>query len=99
LPEAERNTLWRYLKRAPGTSEEVSPALAGLAWSSAAALAVAPLQDVLNLGNAARMNQPGRADGNWRWRCTEEMLASPAFASLRDVTQASARDRSTAAAL
>jgi 4-alpha-glucanotransferase len=52
---------------------------------------MAPLQDVLNLGKEARMNQPGKAEGNWRWRCTEEMLTSPAFDSLRNLTRASAR--------
>jgi 4-alpha-glucanotransferase len=65
--------------------------LLGLAWSSAAALAIAPLQDVLNLGKEARMNQPGSAQGNWRWRVTDEMLSASAFQSLRDLTLASAR--------
>ena len=32
-----------------------------LAWSSIAALTVAPLQDLLNLGAESRMNIPGRA--------------------------------------
>jgi 4-alpha-glucanotransferase len=91
LADRERDHLWRYLKRAPGRSEEVAPALLALAWSSRAALAVAPLQDVLNLGNEARMNQPGRADGNWRWRCTDEMLSAPSFDALRAVTVVSAR--------
>jgi 4-alpha-glucanotransferase len=91
LPAAERNNLWGYLKRAPGSSEEVAPALLGLAWSSAAALAIAPVQDVLNLGKEARMNQPGSAEGNWRWRCTDEMLSAPGFDSLRNLTRASAR--------
>ena len=45
------------------------PALMGLAWSSRAALAIAPLQDLLNLGREGRMNVPGRAGGNWGWRC------------------------------
>ena len=27
-----------------------------------------PMQDLLGLGGAARMNQPGRMQGNWRWR-------------------------------
>jgi 4-alpha-glucanotransferase len=39
------------------------PALFRLAWSSAAALAIVPLQDALNLGKDARMDQPGRAEG------------------------------------
>jgi 4-alpha-glucanotransferase len=92
LPGGERSNLWRYLKRAPGSSEEVVPALLGVAWSSAAALAIAPLQDVLNLGQEARMNRPGSAEGNWRWRCTEDMLSAPAFESLRNLTRASARE-------
>ena len=91
LPDAERRNLWSYLKRATGTGEEATSALLGLAWSSAAALAIAPLQDVLNLGKEARMNQPGRAEGNWRWRCTDEMLSAPAFQSLRDLTRAASR--------
>ena len=37
-----------------------------LAWSSVATLALAPFQDVLNLGAEARMNVPGSPDGNWR---------------------------------
>jgi 4-alpha-glucanotransferase len=58
-----------------------------LAWSSVAALAVAPLQDLLNLGKEARMNVPGRPQGNWRWRCTAEMLSDQAFEWLRDLTK------------
>jgi 4-alpha-glucanotransferase len=91
LPDAERRNLWSYLGRGAGTSEGAAPALLGLAWSSAAALAIAPLQDVLNLGKEARMNQPGSAQGNWRWRVTDEMLSASAFQSLRDLTLASAR--------
>src|SRR5256712_1573502 len=95
LPDAERHNLWRYLKREGGSSADVSPALLGLAWSSVAALAIAPLQDVLNLGKSARMNQPGSAEGKWRWRSTDEMLSAPGFESLRDLTRASARSRSS----
>lgn len=39
-----------------------------LAWSSVARLAIAPLQDMLGVGSEARMNVPGKADGNWKWR-------------------------------
>jgi 4-alpha-glucanotransferase len=63
----------------------------GLAWSSMAALSMAPLQDLLNLGKEARMNVPGRPEGNWRWRCTEDMLSDSAFEQLRDLTKNSNR--------
>jgi len=42
-----------------------------LALASVSRYALAPLQDILRLGTAARMNLPGRADGNWRWRFGE----------------------------
>jgi len=49
------------------------------------------LQDLLNLGGEARMNVPGRADGNWRWRTTEETLAPDAFQRLRELTESTER--------
>ena len=91
LPEHERQTVWRYLKRASGESREAAAALMGLAWSSLGALAMAPLQDLLNLGEEARMNVPGRAAGNWRWRATEDMLYAPALDWLRNLTKSSNR--------
>jgi 4-alpha-glucanotransferase len=57
-----------------------------LAWSSSAALAIAPLQDLLNWGGSARMNTPGQASGNWRWRITGDVLSPAAFGRLRDLT-------------
>jgi len=87
LPDYQRQNFWSYLKRAPGTSADAAPELLRLAWSSPAALAITPLQDLLNLGSEARMNVPGHADGNWRWRVQEEMLSSEAFQRLQDLTE------------
>src|SRR5580704_14343263 len=83
--------MWGYLNRSPGVGADAAPALMQLAWSSVAALAIAPLQDLLNLGSEARMNVPGRADGNWRWRAPAEMLSDPAFEWLRELTKGSDR--------
>ncbi len=91
LPAAQRQFLWRYLKRPEGGSADAAPALVELAWSSAAALAIVPLQDLLNLGAEARMNVPGQADGNWRWRCPEDILSAPEIERLRGLTKASKR--------
>jgi 4-alpha-glucanotransferase len=91
LPPYQRQNLWRYLNSPEGESSQVAWELMRLAWSSAAALAMAPLQDLLNLGAEARMNVPGGAEGNWTWRCTEEMLSSPAFQFLRELTRSSKR--------
>jgi len=93
LQGQSRQRVWKYLNRREGDSREVTTALMQTVWSSAAALAMAPLQDVLNLGGEARMNLPGRVGGNWHWRCNEEMLSAPAFEQLRDLTQATNRWR------
>jgi 4-alpha-glucanotransferase len=91
LPDYQRQNFWNYLQRAPDRSDEAAAELMRLAWSSPAALAMAPLQDLLNLGSEARMNVPGRADGNWRWRVREDMLSSDAFQWLQQLTVSSNR--------
>jgi 4-alpha-glucanotransferase len=91
LPEYRRQNFWNSLKRAPGTSDDAATSLVNLAWSSSAALAIAPLQDLLNLGAESRMNIPGRTGGNWRWRCPDRMEFSTAFRWLRDMTELSKR--------
>jgi 4-alpha-glucanotransferase len=91
LPPYQRQNLWRYLNSPEGESGQVAWHLIRLAWSSSAALAIAPLQDLLNLGREARMNVPGCAEGNWSWRCTEELLSAADFHSLRELTRSSNR--------
>jgi 4-alpha-glucanotransferase len=91
LPDYQRQNLWRYLKRPPSDGASVAPALVEVAWSSLAGLAIAPLQDLLNLGKEARMNVPGQAGGNWRWRCTETMISASALEPLSNLTKSSNR--------
>src|SRR5438552_499101 len=79
LTDDQRERIWKYLKGERARSSEAAHALIELAWSSMAGLAMAPLPDLLNLGKEARMNTPGRAEGNWRWRSTEDMLSDSAF--------------------
>ncbi len=40
------------------------------AYASVANVVIVPMQDVLNLGNEARMNFPSTLGGNWSWRFT-----------------------------
>ena len=93
LPQDQRDGVLRYLKQRNDDTGEAGPSLMELAWSSVAGLAIAPLQDLLNLGKEARMNVPGVPDGNWRWRYTEDMLSDRQFERLRDFTKASNRLR------
>jgi 4-alpha-glucanotransferase len=62
-----------------------------LAFSSPARLAMLQLQDVLGLGDEARMNIPGRARGNWGWKLDRAMLTPARARTLRDVTAESGR--------
>ncbi|MEA3423661.1 MAG: 4-alpha-glucanotransferase [Bacillota bacterium] len=44
-------------------------------WSSVSNLAVAPIQDFLNLGSEARFNIPSTLGGNWVWRMKKDNLS------------------------
>jgi 4-alpha-glucanotransferase len=68
------------------------------ALSSVANIAVIPLQDLLGLDSDARMNVPGRTQGNWSWRCAEDALTGDLTAQLRLLTSTYGRSpRFTAA--
>ena len=84
LPARER-------ERLPLDPREPSWSLIELAWSSRAAVAIAPVQDVLGLGSEARMNLPGTAEGYWRWRRRRGQLTERHAARLRAVTASSGR--------
>ena len=55
----------RYLAR---DGRDISWDLIRAAWGSVAVFAITPMQDLLGLDNAARMNYPSTLGGNWIWR-------------------------------
>ncbi|MEZ4859978.1 MAG: 4-alpha-glucanotransferase [Caldilineaceae bacterium] len=69
--EHERDHFRRYLRT---DGHDPAWSMLDAAWRSVAAMAIAPLQDLLSLDTAARMNFPGHASGNWSWRFTAEQL-------------------------
>ena len=60
---------------------------------SVADTAIIPFQDILKLGNEARMNLPGTAFGNWEWRFSWDMLPQDLAASVRDQVERYGRAR------
>src|SRR6266536_332885 len=87
---------WESLSEEERAWAELDPrdpawSLIEVAWSSRAALAVAPMQDVLDLGSEARMNLPGTEEGNWQWHFEPETLTADLAARLRDLTTSSER--------
>jgi 4-alpha-glucanotransferase len=63
----------------------------GLALASPARVAMMQAQDVLGLGSEARMNDPGRAGGNWRWQMEAGALTPALARRLREATEAAGR--------
>ncbi len=58
-----------------------------LALQSDARTVIIPLQDILALGTEARMNTPGTAEGNWRWRFSRHLLTGELAAWLKGLTE------------
>ncbi len=54
-------------------------------------MTVATMQDLMGLDEPARMNMPGRPNGNWGWRYTPDMLTSDIKTQLREMTVAYGR--------
>jgi len=55
---------------------DVPGALLRAALGSQAKLAILPVQDLLGLGSAARLNTPGTTQGNWSWRLPHGALSA-----------------------
>jgi 4-alpha-glucanotransferase len=66
-------------------------ALIRLALASPARLAMMQAQDVLGLGSEARMNDPARASGSWRWRMERGALTPALARRLRQATDQAGR--------
>jgi 4-alpha-glucanotransferase len=90
-PELERDYLRRYVGR---DGADVSWDLIRLAWASVADLAIAPLQDILDLGTKARMNLPGTAQGNWKWRMPAGAMNEWVVSRLTAITEVYGRQSS-----
>jgi 4-alpha-glucanotransferase len=61
------------------------------AMTSIADISILPMQDVLELGCAGRMNVPGRAKGNWNWRYDEKAITPGLTCRLRSLAEVSWR--------
>jgi 4-alpha-glucanotransferase len=62
-----------------------------LAQASPAGMAIMQAQDVLGLGSDARMNDPARASGSWRWQMERGALTPALARRLREATEEGGR--------
>jgi len=81
----------RVLTELDGARDGAAWGLMRLAYGSRAALAVTPLQDVLDLGSEARMNVPGVAQGNWSWRAAPDAFAPEGARKLKRLAEETGR--------
>jgi|KBSSwiStaDraftv2_1062776.scaffolds.fasta_scaffold03820_15 4-alpha-glucanotransferase len=81
----ERDYARRYLRIEHDV--EVCWDLIRAALASVADTAIIPAQDLLGLGSEARMNQPGTASGNWRWRLLPGQLTADTARRLALLTE------------
>ncbi|MCE5340718.1 MAG: 4-alpha-glucanotransferase [Planctomycetaceae bacterium] len=82
----KKKNLFRYLgKRVP--IGELNWELIGRTMASAARVAIFPVQDILNLGQQSRMNNPAKRQGNWRWRLKDGLLTAEISRKLSQMTQ------------
>lgn len=79
-PETTRDRVRLYMNV---SGEDISWDMVRLAFSSVAQLAIVPMQDLLSLDSAHRMNIPGQAEANWRYRATYEDLSREVAMRLR----------------
>jgi 4-alpha-glucanotransferase len=79
---AERNHVLSYVGEA---KDGVHWALIRVAQSSQAVFSIIPMQDVLGLGNEARMNTPSQVSGNWAWRYLKAALSPELAKKLADL--------------
>jgi 4-alpha-glucanotransferase len=91
--ESEQDHARRYVAR---SGDNIAWDMIRLASASVADMAVAPMQDVLDLGNEARMNYPSKESGNWQWRFTENMLSEVIARRLRDMAELYGRNETPA---
>ena len=83
--EEERKNCVKYL----GLNEEEGYGWGFIrgVWESVANLSIATMQDFLDLGNEARMNEPSTLGKNWKWRATKDQLSDELADKIYDLTK------------
>jgi 4-alpha-glucanotransferase len=89
--EEDRKRFVRYLGH-DTTAETVNWEMIRLAMRSVGNTVIIPVQDILGLGENARMNTPSVKEGNWSWRLTDGQLTTDLAKILADMTHIYGRD-------
>jgi 4-alpha-glucanotransferase len=87
---AERKRVFRYIGRKV-SKKDIHWEFIRLAMQSVAKTAIIPMQDVLGLGEKARMNLPATGKGNWEWRLLPSQLTPQLAKKISDMTETCGR--------
>jgi 4-alpha-glucanotransferase len=87
LSENTRSTIKQSANQKITGTSPIHHDLIYLAQSSVAQLSIIPLQDILGFGGDCRMNIPGVATGNWRWRCAQHFLTDELADWFKEITR------------
>jgi 4-alpha-glucanotransferase len=75
-----------------GSPETIAFDLVKAAFATKARLAIAPMQDYLQLGSEARINTPGKSSDNWRWRLNVTQLTDELCHNVSKAVRESGRE-------
>jgi 4-alpha-glucanotransferase len=81
-----KKRLFHYVGREV-PAEKIHWELIRLSMMSVANMVIIPMQDILGLGEEARMNRPATSQGNWQWQLLQEQLTSSLAQGLREMTE------------
>ena len=71
--------------------EEIPDAIIRAVYGSVADIVILQMQDILKLGNEARMNFPSTIGTNWRWRMVKGCLSDERIEFIRTLTRVCGR--------
>ncbi len=82
----DRERLLRYFGR-DVPAEDLHWELIRLLMMSVASTVIFPIQDILGLGEDARMNRPATLEGNWQWRLLPDQMTPDLAPKLLEMTE------------
>ncbi len=82
----DRKRLFEYIGKEV-SGKKIHRELIRLAMMSVANMVIIPMQDILGLGEKARMNLPASSRGNWEWRVTQGQLSPTITQGLSETTR------------
>jgi len=86
ITDYQKDLLFRYIGGAV-SADRVPVVFVRLAMLSPAETVIIPMQDILGLGQEARMNRPATTKGNWEWRLRPDQMRDGVMQEFAGMTE------------